>query len=75
MAKHLSEVRTEDTILDLLRIQGWRTDKVPKGSLIRQNEYKNFPSLLSRPALRLKLPAAVHANHAEATCLGRYQAS
>ncbi len=45
MAKHLSEVRTEDTILDLLRIQGWRTDKVPKGSLIRQNEYKNFPAL------------------------------
>lgn len=45
MAKHLSEVRTEDTILDLLRIQGWRTDKVPKGSLVRQNEYKNFPVL------------------------------
>lgn len=45
MAKHLSEVRTEDTILDLLRIQGWRTDKVPKGALIRQNEYKNFPAL------------------------------
>lgn len=45
MAKHLSEVRTEDTVLDLLRIQAWRTDKVPKGSLIRQNEYKNFPVL------------------------------
>lgn len=45
MTKHLSEVRTEDTILDLLRIQGWRTDKVPKGSLVRQNEYKNFPAL------------------------------
>ncbi len=45
MAKHLSEVRTEDTILDLLRIQGWRTEKAPKGSLVRQNEYKNFPKL------------------------------
>lgn len=45
MAKHFSEVRTEDTILDLLRIQGWRTDRVPKGSLVRQNEYKNFPVL------------------------------
>jgi type I restriction enzyme M protein len=45
MAKHLSEVRTEDTILDLLRIQGWRTDRAPKGSLVRQNEYKNFPVL------------------------------
>ncbi len=45
MAKHLSEVRTEDTIIDLLRIQGWRTDKAPKGSLVRQNEYKNFPVL------------------------------
>ncbi|MFA7242330.1 MAG: N-6 DNA methylase [Sulfuricellaceae bacterium] len=45
MAKHLSEVRTEDTILDLLRIQGWRTDKAPKGALVRQNEYKNFPVL------------------------------
>ena len=45
MAKHLSEVRTEDTILDLLRIQGWRTDRAPKGALVRQNEYKNFPIL------------------------------
>lgn len=45
MSKHLSEVRTEDTTLDLLRIQGWRTDKVPKGALVRQNEYKNFPVL------------------------------
>ena len=45
MFKHLSEVRTEDTILDLLRIQGWCTDKVPKGALVRQNEYKNFPVL------------------------------
>ncbi len=45
MSKHISEVRTEDTILDLLRIQGWRTERVPKGFLIRQNEYKNFPGL------------------------------
>ncbi|MBI4743056.1 MAG: hypothetical protein HY777_16235 [Betaproteobacteria bacterium] len=45
MSRHISEVRTEDTILDLLRIQGWRTERVPKGFLIRQNEYKNFPGL------------------------------
>ncbi len=45
MSHHLSEVRTEDTILDLLRIQGWRTEKAPKGSLVRQNEYKNFSIL------------------------------
>lgn len=45
MAIHLSEVRTEDTVLDLLRIQGWRVDKAPKGHLIRQNEYKNVYQL------------------------------
>lgn len=45
MTQHLSEVRTEDTILDLLRIQGWDTDRVPRGGLVRQNEYKNFPAL------------------------------
>lgn len=42
MARHLSETRTEDTILDLLKIQGWQVEKAPKGSLIRKNEYKNF---------------------------------
>ena len=47
MAKHLSEVRAEDTTLDLLRIQGWRIEKVPKGVLVRQNEYKNHAVLAS----------------------------
>lgn len=45
MPKHLSEKRTEDTILDLLDIQGWRTSKPPKGDVIRQNEYKAFSGL------------------------------
>lgn len=45
MAHYLSETRTEDTILDLLKIQGWETAKPPKGSVIRQNEYKNHPAL------------------------------
>jgi|GEM_PF-515225 len=42
---HLSESRTEDTTIDLLRIQGWRTERVPRGVLIRKNEYKNYPVL------------------------------
>ena len=45
MAKHISETRTEDTTLDMLRIQGWRTERAPKGGLVRQNEYKNIPIL------------------------------
>lgn len=47
MAKkiHLSESRTEDTAIDLLKIQGWRTERLPKGVLIRKNEYKNYPTL------------------------------
>lgn len=43
--KHLSETRTEDTVVDLLKIQGWKTDRAPKGSVVRQNEYKNHPAL------------------------------
>ncbi|MET3135581.1 type I restriction enzyme M protein [Oxalobacteraceae bacterium GrIS 1.11] len=38
---HLSESRTEETTIDLLRIQGWRTERLPKGAIIRKNEYKN----------------------------------
>ncbi len=47
MAKktHLSESRTEETAVDLLQIQGWRTERPPKGALIRKNEYKNYESL------------------------------
>ncbi len=45
MANHLSETRTETLILDLLDIQGWPVAKPPKGSLVRQNEYKSFPEL------------------------------
>lgn len=43
--KHLSESRTEETAVDLLRIQGWRSERVPKGALVRKNEYKNFAVL------------------------------
>jgi type I restriction enzyme M protein len=43
--KHLSETRTEDSILDLLNIQGWLLEKPPKGALVRQNEYQAFPEL------------------------------
>lgn len=43
--KHLSESRTEETAVDLLRIQGWRSERLPKGALIRKNEYKNFAVL------------------------------
>ncbi len=45
MAKHLSETRTETMALDLLSIQGWTTSKPPKGSVVRQNEYKTFEHL------------------------------
>lgn len=43
--KHNSESRTEDLIIDLLRIQGWPTERPPKGAVIRQNEYKDYPSI------------------------------
>lgn len=43
--KHLSETRTEDTILDLLKIQGWPIERHPKGTLVRQNEYKNLRAI------------------------------
>lgn len=45
MTKYLSETRTEDTIVDLLQIQGWSVGRPPKGAVIRQNEYKNHPAL------------------------------
>jgi predicted RNA methylase len=43
--QHLSERRTEDLTVDLLDIQGWSTNRPPKGSVVRQNEYKAFPTL------------------------------
>lgn len=45
MADHLSEKRTEDAAVDLLRIQGWPIQRPVKGRIIRQNEYKSFPAL------------------------------
>lgn len=43
--KHASESRTEDLIMDLLRIQGWGSERPPKGSVIRKNEYKDYPAI------------------------------
>ncbi len=45
MKVHKSETRTVALVLDLLEIQGWSTSKPPKGRLIRENEYKNYPEL------------------------------
>lgn len=43
--KHQSESRTEDLVMDLLAIQGWKTARPPKGQVIRKNEYKDFPHI------------------------------
>src|SRR5712692_10159165 len=45
MAKHISEVRTEALVSDLLAIQGWDTGRPPNGCVVRQNEYKAFLEL------------------------------
>lgn len=45
MAKHISEVRTEDVVTDLLSIQGWDASRPPHGCVVRQNEYKGFLEL------------------------------
>src|SRR5579884_4338383 len=45
MAKHISEVRTEDVVTDLLSIQGWDASRPPHGCVARQNEYKGFLEL------------------------------
>ena len=45
MPKHLSEHRTEDVVMDLLDIQGYPTNRPPKGCVVRQNEYKALPDL------------------------------
>lgn len=45
MPEHLSEVRTEDLVSDLLYIHDWPDDRPPKGRVIRRNEYKNYSYL------------------------------
>lgn len=45
MIHHLSERRTEGLTVDLLNIQGWSTNRPPKGHVVRQNEYKAFMTL------------------------------
>jgi type I restriction enzyme M protein len=45
MNKYESESRTESLVLDLVKIQGWSVEKPPKGSLVRQNEFRNYDVL------------------------------
>jgi type I restriction-modification system DNA methylase subunit len=45
MTKHISERRTEDIAQELLDIQGWALGRPPKGQVLRQNEYKDYPQL------------------------------
>jgi type I restriction-modification system DNA methylase subunit len=42
-----SEKRTEYLLTELLKAQGWDIRKPPKGEFLRQQEYKDFPELLS----------------------------
>jgi type I restriction enzyme M protein len=41
----VSETRTEQVSIDLLRIQGWNTSAPPKGQVLRQVELRRFPHL------------------------------
>lgn len=54
MPKHVSETRTESVALDLLTIRGWKTEKPPRGQLLRRNEYKEYSHLASIFAGRSK---------------------
>ena len=42
-----AEVRAEHLLTELLKIQGWDTRKPPTGEFLRQQEYKDYPHLLS----------------------------
>lgn len=45
MSSRVSEVRSERLIEELLEIQGWDLRKPPRGDVLAQHEYKDFPSL------------------------------
>jgi hypothetical protein len=44
--RRVAEVRAEHLLTELLSIQGWNVSPPPKGDLLRQQEYKDYPSLL-----------------------------
>jgi len=44
-AQRVAEVRTEHLLGDLLAAQGWDTRRPPNGNLLRQQEYKDYPTL------------------------------
>ena len=44
--RRVAEVRAEHLLTELLSAQGWNTSSPPKGDLLRQQEYKDFPHLL-----------------------------
>lgn len=46
-ALRVAEVRAEHLLTELLTIQGWEPQKPPKGDLLRQQEYKDYPHLLN----------------------------
>lgn len=43
--RRVAEVRAEHLLTELLSAQGWNTQSPPKGDLLRQQEYKDFPHL------------------------------
>lgn len=44
-ALRVAEVRAEHLLTELLSIQGWEALRPPKGDLLRQQEYKDYPHL------------------------------
>lgn len=45
-AIRVAEVRAEHLLTELLTVQGWGALRPPKGDLLRQQEYKDYPHLL-----------------------------
>lgn len=43
--ERIAEVRAEELLIELLSSQGWEVRKPPKGELLRQQEYKDYPHL------------------------------
>ena len=44
--RRVAEVRAEQLLTELLSAQGWNTLSPPRGELLRQQEYKDYPHLL-----------------------------
>ena len=43
--RRIAEVRAEHLLTELLSAQGWNTQPPPRGDLLRQQEYKDYPHL------------------------------